>query len=405
MNNGFNQHLAKSPLGLKIYAATTVIFTAIFVFLLMQGSYGKQETAKGLIRNEAFYRVAASKVGNVMDLYVKEGDKVDKGMPLFRVALPWQDVKDRQNGKSMLGETINRLLETQQDIKTEEQHQQQEWETLIKQKEIYFSQFDKKIKKIDEVKKDYQQKSKLYNKQLDELNHLLKNKSVNKAEVENLKQIIIDNNLALKKTDVDYQNLLQSQAEQEINYLRMERELLKNKSELERRKREVINELNKIQMEQEYIVSSPVTGTVHDVGILKGDFVDGKSPAIIVKEEGKEKPIVILYLSASQIGLIDRRENVFLRVDTFPYENYGMLSAQIINVANTPTHVSLDEKESLFRVKLRINENDKHNKIPIAWLNDGMSVTTSLRQPKQSLLEWLFLPVKKAFKRNPDFVE
>lgn len=405
MNDGFSHCLKKSPPGMQVYAAFVVVFTVLFITLLVQGNYGKQETARGLIRNESFYRVAASKVGNVVELYVHEGESVEKGAPLFRVALPWQDVKDQQNGKSMLTETIARLNETQNEIKKEVTLQQLEWETLKKQKEIFFHQIDGQLKNSEEVTKNYQQKKKLYNKQLAELTALMKLKSVNKSEIENLKQIIIDNDLALKRTEAERQGLLKGQAENEISYLRIERELLKNKNDLERRKREVINELNQIKKDQEYIVTSPVTGIIHDIGILKGDFVDGETPSMIVKEREQAQPVVILYLSSSQIGLINRQEKIFLRVDTFPYETYGMLSARVTNVAKTPTRVSLDEKKALFRVKLEINEKDKHNKIPSYFLNDGMSVTTSLRQPGQSLFAWLFMPVKKAFSRNPDFAE
>ncbi|MCX8956153.1 HlyD family secretion protein [Erwinia psidii] len=405
MNNKFNHCLKKSPLAISVYASAITLFMAAFIAVLMQGTYGKSETAKGLIRNESFYRVAASKVGNVTEIYVTEGEKVNKGTPLFRVALPWQDVPDQQNGNSMLAESVARLVQTKKDFESEEELQQREWDTLKKQKENVFLTFEEKNKKLSDVEKDYQRKYALYKDQLRELNALLKLKSINKSDVENMKQLIIDNELAIKKTQLEQHTLLQNRSEQEVNYLRMERELLRNKNEIEGRKREIINELNKIQMEQEYVVTSPVTGNVHDIGILKGDFVDGKTPSMIIKEDAAKKPIVILYLTSSQIGLINQQEKIFLRVDTFPYETYGLLSALITNISQTPTQVSLDEKESLFRVKLKINEDDGHTRIPVDFLNDGMSVTTSLRQPGQSLLAWLFMPVKKSFNRNPDFAE
>ncbi|WP_380180618.1 HlyD family secretion protein [Kalamiella sp. sgz302252] len=405
MNSEFNSCLKKSPPGVQLYSFVLVLFFSLFIIILIQGRYGKQEIVRGLVRDESYYRIAASKVGNVTELYVKEGEIVDQGAPLFRVALPWQDVKDQLNGKSMLQETILRLTEAQRDIKTEQDLYQREWDNLVRQKEKYFLQLNNKLEKISQVEADYEQKTKLYKKQMAELVSLLKTKSINKSEVENLKQIIIDNNLALAKAKIERETLLQSQAEQEINYLRMERELLQNKNNLEARLRDIVNELNKIQMEQEYIVTSPVAGKVHDVGILEGDFVDGKVPSMIIKKGESSKPVVILYLSGNQIGLIDKNEKVFLRVDTFPYESYGMVSARVTNIASTPTLVSMDEKESLFRVKLKITEEDKFSKIPLAWLNDGMPVTTSLRQPKQNLFEWLFLPMKKALKRNPDFIE
>lgn len=405
MSEKFNKCLIKSPLGLRLYTTVVFLFALLFILLLSQGRYGKQETVKGLIRNESFFRVAADKVGNVLELYVEEGNLVSKGQPLFRIALPWQDVRDQQNGESMLEESILRLKATQGDLQREGEFLAKELSSLAQQKKSFFNSIDRNLTKMEGIGKDYQQKKNIFTKQLKDYEELLKSRSINKTDVENLRQYLIDNNVALKKTIMEKQNLLQNKAEKQISYARSERELLQTINDVERRKRELINELNKIQMQQEYVVTSPVDGIVHDVGILKGDFVDGKSPSMIVKTNTHAQPLAILHLTSSQIGLLDRDEKIFLRVDTFPYQNYGMLTAHVVNVSKTPTKVSLDDKESWYRVKLQLDEHDELNKIPLAQLNDGMSVTTSLRQPEQTLMEWLFLPVKKAFKRNPDFIQ
>lgn len=405
MSKEFNKCLIKSPLGMQVYASVLLFFTVIFILILTQGRYGKQEMVKGLIRNESFFRVAADRMGNVLDIYAEEGQAVKKGAPLFRIALPWQDATDQHNGTSMTKESISRLRQTQSELQREGLSLEKELADLIKQKTAFFSSIDQNISKIDGIEKDYLLKKKILATQLKDYEKLLLSKSINKTDVENVRQYSLDNNVALTRTVMEKQNLLQNKAEKQISYARTERELLQIRDDVERRKRELINDLNKIEMQQEYIVTSPVDGIIHDVGILKGDFVDGKSPSMIVKTDTQAQPLAILHLTSSQIGLLDRHEKIFLRVDTFPYESYGMLTAHVVNVSKTPTKVSLDDKDSWFRVKLQLDEHDALSKIPLDRLNDGMSVTTSLRQPEQTLMEWLFLPVKKAFKRNPDFIQ
>jgi membrane fusion protein len=378
---------------------------SLFIVLLANGRYGKQETVKGLIRSESYYRLTSEKAGNVTDLYVKEGDSVNKGDPLFRVALLWHDVSDQGTSGNMHDETVKRLNHTLNELEAELTEHQNEQKMMVAQKNQFFAGLNNSLQLIDRILIDYGNKKEIYAAQLRDFKQLLKTKSINKSEIENTRQLILENELSIKKSQVEKSGLLQTQAEKEIYYSRIEHDSFVSENEIKRKKREVISELNKMKMLQEYIVTAPVKGIIDDVGIVKGDFIDGRTltPSVIIKEDVPLNPEVILQLSSHQIGLLNKNQKVFLRVDTFPYENFGLLVGEVKNVSSTPTKVSLDDKESWFRVKLDILENDQYNKIPLDFLSDGMTVTTSLRQEKQTLLEWLFLPVKKALKRNPDY--
>ena len=402
MHENFNKSLVKAPLGLRFYAVLILLSSIIFILILTQGRYGKQEIVKGLIRNESFFRVSANKPGNIAELYVAEGDSVAKGSPLFRLTLPFQDAADNQSGESLIQESIQRLLDTRLELLNEEQLLIAEIGTQKEQQARYFDSLDKSMGTLAEVQKNHQQKKVSLARQLKDYEQLLNDKSINKTEVETLRHYVIDNNVAIDKLTIEMEGMKQNRAEKTVYYARVLRELQQTSNDISRKQREISNELNKIQMQQDYIVTAPVDGIIHDIGILKGDYADGNSPSMIVRAGDRAEPIVILYLTSSQIGLIDPSEKIFLRVDTFPYENYGVIAAKVVNVSQTSTTISLDDKESRFRVKLQFDSADKHSRIPLVMLSDGMSVTASLRQPQQTLFEWLFLPVKKAFQRNPD---
>ena len=403
MNNELSKCLEKSPILVGVYTSLLFLITAIFITILFKGSYGKQELVKGIIRQDSFYRVASDKVGNVVDIFVQEKDIVKTGDPLFKVALPWQDVIDVENGSSMHKGSVTRLNHSKNNLIKEKQVLEKEKDNLVKNSEHFREQYSARLKSLSEIEKEYKKKGIIYHNQLKDLQPLLKSNAINKTEVEALKQSIIDNDIAVKKIASDKKMLTQESNDKKDYYFRLERELLQNEASIERRQQEIINELNKLRSQKEYIVSSPVDGVVHDIGILKGDFVDGNTPSMIVTKPKENIHLAILYLSSSQIGLIDPNQVLTLRVDTFPYETFGVLKGTVLNIASTPTHVSLDDKDSWFRVKVKIHDHEPNNKIPLTQLTDGMTVTATLRQPKQSLMEWLFLPVKKAFIRNPDF--
>lgn len=95
MSNQFNQCFTRSPVSLNVFCVVISIMTAVFIVLLVNGRYGKQEDVKGLIRSESFYRLTAEKAGNVAAIYVNEGDIVNPGDAIFSVALLWQNIKDQ----------------------------------------------------------------------------------------------------------------------------------------------------------------------------------------------------------------------------------------------------------------------------------------------------------------------
>lgn len=402
MRDDFNQCLNKAPLGLQFYAAILFLMFALFILLLMQGRYGKKEMVKGLIRNESFFRVSATTPGNVSELYVTEGDSVTQGSPLFRLTLPFQDAEDRQSGKRVMEASIQRLLDTRQELLGEEKLLAAEIEMQKEQQTHYIASHHKSLGKLEEIQKTHQKKQVSLARQLKDYEQLLKDKSINKTDVESLRHYIADHDVTMNKLAIEIESMAQNNAEKKAYYVRVLRELQQSSNDIARKKREVSNELNKIQMQHDYIVTAPVDGIIHDIGILRGDYVDGNSPAMILQASEKAEPVVILYLSSSQIGLIEPSEKVMLRVDTFPYENYGVVAANVVNISQTSTKISLDDKESRFRVKLQFDRADEQSRIPLSILKDGMSVTASLRQPEQTLIEWLFMPVKKAFQRNPD---
>ncbi|MGG1905398.1 HlyD family efflux transporter periplasmic adaptor subunit [Enterobacter ludwigii] len=404
MKINFSRHLTKSPMKLQVWTYCLFWIVLLASYLLIQGRYGKQEIVKGVIRSESFYRITTDKPGNISFVHVKEGDKVQKGDVLFRIAAFAPGIKDTENGQLTSDNTLSHLKSLLNKYSLEEQALQEERLLFTSEKSKYNTQVAIDLGEIGNIEDDYKQKINGFRKQLKDYEALFKENAIGKSDVENIKQTIKDTEIAHKKLILERNNILRSIAEKKISFSRSDNEMLQRKHDIERRKIEVNNEINNIMMTREYEVISPVNGVVHYSDILNGDFVDGKYPAMILKGDVNNKPQVVLYLSAQQIGLLNKEQNIFLRVDTFPYEVYGMLSAKIINISQTPTKISINDKDSWFRVRLSIQEEAPYNRIPVAYLNDGMTVTTSLRQPEQNLLEWLFLPVKKAFKRNPDFI-
>ncbi|RUL11772.1 HlyD family secretion protein [Proteus mirabilis] len=402
MNTKISNCLEKSPLSVRIYTGAILVAVLVFLVIIMNGRYGKQELVKGVIRYPSYYRISTTSPGNVTEIFVKEGQQVTKGQALFKESLLSQDAKSSDNS-SIREQTLDSLIKLKDKYEKEKALHDNQILKIEETRKAYLSQFSLIEKNIDSINANYSKKQKLYRTQLNELTALLKKNAINKSEVEAVNQLYLDNEMAIKKLELERTTRVLEKNEKELSLKNAELNAIQSSNLLEKRINELNNELNTLTLQQEYIVRSPVDAVIHDLIVMKGDFVDGKTPSIILKQKNNEKPEAVLYLNAQQIGFIDKKEKIFLRIDTFPYQDYGLLSASIINIADTP--IIMESKESLFRVRLKIEEQDDYTRIPIHMLKDGMTLTASLRQPQQSLIQWLFFPITRAFQRNPDIFD
>lgn len=165
-------------------------------------------------------------------------------------------------------------------------------------------------------------------------------------------------------------------------------------------------------------IRAPVTGVIDGLFVEIGDYLSPRDLICVIRNEEistKQTPTLMLYASSMQVGSFDIDNNVAVMVDTFPYEKYGVLMARVNNISSSPMEpanpseraIGNNARDSdgigrlLFPVSLDIV--DSSNRIPISALSDGMTVKAILSQPKLSLFDWLIMPVKKAFIRNPKF--
>lgn len=404
MNDQSGYCLKKSALRPALFSYILMFIVIVLLALLLKGKYGKQDNVKGLIRIESFFRIIPPTPGNVSAVNVKTGEQIKKGDILFSVSLLPQDSPGNENNISSQQENRARIEALKQAYNKEIRQLQEETESVKREQQVYFSQVDKNLEKISQVRNNLLKKKTLFKQQLNELTQLLTEQAISKSEIETLKKSALDNDTAIKQAEIEQQNIAKNRAEKLIYFARLQREIKQSINELTRKTADIDDSLSRLRMENEYLIRAPVDGVVHDTAILPGDFVDGKTPSVIIKGQESKKIAVVLFLTSKQIKQITRQQTLHLRVDSFPYEKFGMLQAKVEHISLTPIKISLDSKEALFRAYLNLDSSAPNPNIPLASLTDGMNVTTVLRQSEKNLLEWLFLPVKKAIERNPEIL-
>ena len=94
------------------------------------------------------------------------------------------------------------------------------------------------------------------------------------------------------------------------------------------------------------------------------------------------------YISPSDIGFIHKGMPVRLQVDTYDYNQWGMLDAEVIEVAHD---VSLVKNEYRYLIRCRLNQNTLQlSNGLVGHMKKGMSLTARFVVSKRSLYQLLF---------------
>ncbi|MBK3518391.1 HlyD family secretion protein [Carboxylicivirga marina] len=141
------------------------------------------------------------------------------------------------------------------------------------------------------------------------------------------------------------------------------------------------------QVQTQYVITAPFDGSVIDFkGIAIGHFLNENEA--IASLSPQEDLIAECYISPSDIGFIHKGMPVRLQVDTYDYNQWGMLDAEVVEVAHDVNLVK-SEYRYLIRCRLKQKSLQLSNGL-VGHMKKGMSLTARFIVSKRSLYQLLF---------------
>lgn len=183
------------------------------------------------------------------------------------------------------------------------------------------------------------------------------------------------------------ENRLETQRD-EIIQLKQQRLSLNNDS-LSRKSR-LRAELERVQSQlRNELVKAPINGTVFDIQPDNNRYVaTNAEPLLKIIPRGKLAGQV--NVSNKDIGFIRTGQEVKVRVDSFPYTEYGEINGEISQVGADALPPNETIRNYHFPITLKLNrsnlETKDGSKIP---LQAGMTITTNLKLRDRRLIELL----------------
>lgn len=340
----------------------TVLAVLLFTLLALPFIYVDVSVqATGLVRPVSERSEVKATTGAIVEkVLVKEWQSVRQGQPLFQL-------------QSEALNTKQRLLDQQRREKTAfindlQQLTTKSWQTVNGLAAPLYRQQYAQFRAVVEESWHAQEKLK---RELQTSQGLYKQKVIPRLEYEDAlyahKASMARYNSLVEQQRSDWQTDL-TQHQRDLAGLEAEAEQLRDQQSL-------------------YILKAPVAGTASQLaGRYAGSYVQPGEVLAVVSPDSTL--IVESYVSSKDIGLVRPGQSIRLQVDAFDYNQWGLLTGKVIDIANDFT---LSNGQPMFKVRCQLDRS--YLALSNGYrgqLKKGMTVLTRFKVTRRSLFQLLY---------------
>ncbi len=140
-------------------------------------------------------------------------------------------------------------------------------------------------------------------------------------------------------------------------------------------------------------LTAPVAGTVHRLAVHTIGGVVTPAQELMHIVPGDEAMEVEAWLPNKDIGFVHEGQQAEIKVETFPFTQYGTIDAEVLNVSIDATpdeHLGL-----VYVMRVKMHQTTMQVKEKMVNLTPGMAVTVEVNMGKRRLIEFLLSPMLK----------
>lgn len=383
-----------------------LVAIGIAAFFIFFDTARKVETVGVLLPSGGLIRVQSGQLGIVRKICVKEGQKVNAGDLLFILSNE-RNISANQSAES----AVSTLLQSRRDSYHEELAQvsqqsnlrvlaaQRKTTALLEESARLQSQILLQKSRIGLVMQAFKRFRDLYTANY-----------ISSAQMEDKEAELLEQRQKLAELErlrgANERDYISAQAD----YVDLTYQLKRDEEALKRNALSIQQDLTESQARKEIKVTAPTAGTVSTITVEVGKSVaaDSTLTSILPLDSKLEAEI---YAPSRAIGFVKPGMRVLLRYQAYPYQKFGQYEATIQEIATTPisSHehdisefaiVTSQTSEPLYRIRLKLKQEDISIYNERVALKPGMSLNASIVLEHRHLYEWILEPLFSIASRN-----
>jgi membrane fusion protein len=377
-----------------LVAFLVAVAAGVLAFLVLS-SFTRKETAEGFLQPDSgSATIAFQRPGTVARVFVREGQNVRKGQPLFAISLD-QTLDD--------GRTVGDRLSKANDTQAAEVQAQ-----LVAARNSAQAQEHGSAERIAAAQAQVsgltanlalqRQRLELDRATLDSYDTLVGKGYVSKVRLRDQQSQVLASTQAINETQRQI-----AQARGEI--LAAQAELIRQRSDgasasAQLRASGAALDERRAQNDAErgMVLVAPADGRVVTIRATPGGVVTAGAPLATLLPRNA-KLVAELWVPSRAIGFVREGDEVRLMFDAFPFERFGTGKGKVVSISTTPVDpkdlpLPGDAKEALFRVRVALAD-QKVTAYGRSWpLAPGSRLRGDLILERQSLSAWLLDPLR-----------
>lgn len=405
------------------------IIAALFVIAVIWACIGSLDivaVAQGkIIPGGRVKQIQPLQDGQVKQIYVKEGQLVQKGQPLIELD---QGLTGADETRLMSELKFARLnLYRQNEIRhklfpNEIGGGNGEWLNQLSSPELAFQnqwveqqwfEYASQLRGVEQQLSAQQAELEMNHKNLDKfeavlpiitqrvnsLSSLRKSSYVSENEYLELEQQRIEYQQEMRVTESRHAMLSSviKETEQQISQLKAQftQQNLAQIEEFQRQVSSLEQELEKAQLlNEKQILTSPVTGYVQQLAVHTiGGVVTSAQPLMLIvpQEDYLEAEV---QLSNKDIGFVNIGQLAEVKIETFDFTLYGVVDGEVVDI--TADAIEDEQRGLVYKMRLKLKQDQLRVEGKWVRLIPGMRITAEVKTAKRRIIDFFLSPIQRA---------
>ncbi len=278
---------------------------------------------------------------------------------------------------------------------------------LLKSKYKYAEEEEEKYKKLYDAgaksKAEWQAKSQ-------EVENIKKQIEIKETQIQS--EIISEQSdnstmdYQINENAADYSNKKSTLEEMKINYDKAQLNLAnakkKRDSALYEQREQYLNNLKEygVTVKEQYYeyenkdIYAPYDGVIKTLNVEKEGAVVSATQVVAEILPTDAQLLIDAEVSNQDIGFIEVGQSVDVKVDTYDYQKYGILSGSIVYIS--PDAIENEQMEQVYKVTVLLDV-ESENKLELA---QGMQCSVEIKTDRRRIIEFFLEPLTEAFNNS-----
>jgi len=387
-----------SPWLISLISLGFIIFICGFLYFC---DYSRRIDVSGeVITLPHSVNIYAPQQGYITKTYVKVGDEIKKGEPIYAI-----DLSHTTSSGNVSAETKIALEKQVINLEAITKHLKQNRHVTAKNLRSQLRKYTESNKETRKLVESSRQGVESMRKGLKNYEEYLTRGLINKDQLTNQRSLFY-------QQQSSYQNLNSQAIQEELQVAKIESDLLTQIAEINNQISQneyQLNDLRRRMIESDagetVIVSAKSDGVVESLSVTSGQMVSSGHSLAQILPVKDIKYYLLLWLPSSSLPYIKTGDAINIRYDAFPSEKFGQFPGTIDLISKLPaskqelgqysmalTDPRGELTDNYYKVLVSINRTDFSDKGKMMYLSHGLKARAIVFLEKRPLYQWMFTP-------------